>query len=463
MGMAINSPVLVMALYDIGRDGWSSFSLSYDTYLHWMRNTLSLNCKIVIYTEEKFIEEIEGYRKEFDPSFENTVLIKEPLEQLYYYKHYYDKFFDLMNSEDFRNKTHSDVPEMIRPLYNIIMFNKVEFLKDVKDKRYFDNDLLMWVDAGGLRDNIGKYKGEIWPSLDKVNQLDNSKVTFFSHSKNIIVNNKESHALSQVRFIQGTAFMVPSNLIDSLAQEFKTTVDECLENGYIGSDEKIFDITYCKDPSKYNLIKCDWRTYFNILKQNSPDLYDKKGNQSNNVFIDCGSYECSSLRKKVDELDIDSSWDVHVFEPNPIVDTEKFSSAFSSCRVKVHKKAVWVRDGRTIFNQYGTDGKNQGSLLEETDAGRWYGNYFGSVIVESIDILSFIKSFDPNKEIYLFMDIEHSEYKVLERMVKLGWPNNIKKLWVEWHDSRNSENSRIIEFVENALKETKTEIHSTKI
>jgi hypothetical protein len=31
MGMAISKPVIVMALYDIGRDNWNSFTLSYDT------------------------------------------------------------------------------------------------------------------------------------------------------------------------------------------------------------------------------------------------------------------------------------------------------------------------------------------------------------------------------------------------------------------------------------------------
>jgi len=463
MGMVVNNPVVVMALYDIGRNDWSSFNLSYQTYLFWMRNTLSLNCKIVVYTEHKFLDQITKCRKEFDPDLSNTILIEEPLEQLSYYKFYYEKFSNLMFSEEFKKKVHVSVPEMDRPLYNIIMFNKLEFLKDAKEKRYFDNDMLIWADAGGLRDNILTYQKETWPSLNKLNQLDNSKITFFSHSNNIVVSRKEDHALSQVRYIQGTAFLVPSNLIDWLSKEFMTTVDEAINDGYIGSDEKIFDITYCKDPSRYNLIKCSWRTYFNILKDSSPDLYDKKGSQGNKVFVDCGSHSCFSLHEKIEELGIDSSWEVYAFEPNPSVDTESHAKLFHTCKINVIKKAVWTREGRVVLNQYGVDGKSQGSLLDETECGLHYSDYFNSVIVKSVDILSFLRSFDPNKEIYLYMDIEYSEYNVLYHMVKSGWLSNIKEVWVEWHDSRNSDNVEIIKFVEDALKNSGTKIHSVKI
>ena len=58
MGIVINKPVIVMALYDIGRDNWKNFNLSYNTYLWWMKNTLSLDTDFVIFTEEKFSEKI---------------------------------------------------------------------------------------------------------------------------------------------------------------------------------------------------------------------------------------------------------------------------------------------------------------------------------------------------------------------------------------------------------------------
>lgn len=136
--------VIVMALYDIGRDNWDNFTLSYNTYLWWMKNTLSLDSDFVIYTEEKFYEEIRKMREEFDPQLSRTKIIVRPLEELEYYVEYNDKLTQLMSSEEFRSKVHHDVPEMTQPLYNVIMFNKLSFLKDAKDNGYFDSDYFIW-------------------------------------------------------------------------------------------------------------------------------------------------------------------------------------------------------------------------------------------------------------------------------------------------------------------------------
>jgi hypothetical protein len=263
----IERPVIVMALYDIGRDNWDHFNLSYNTYLWWMKNTLSLDANFVIFTEDKFKGTIEEYRREFDPNFERTVMVNYPLEKIDSYVRHNERLTNLMSSEEFKGKVHHPhVPEMSQPLYNIIMFNKLDFIKRAKDVGFFNSDFIIWADAGGLREDISNYVGKKWPDLDKINGLDNNKITFFSHSQDFNIDNSEFHAMSQIRYIQGTAFCVPSHMVDFLHEEFHKTVDECIDNGYIGSDEKIFDLTYVKDKSKYHLIKCTWREYFNILE-----------------------------------------------------------------------------------------------------------------------------------------------------------------------------------------------------
>jgi hypothetical protein len=261
----INNPVIVTALYDIGRDNWDTFNLSYDRYLWWMRNTLSLDANIVVFTESQFVEKITEYRKEFDPTLAKTIIIEKPLEKLDVYEKYFNKITNLMESVEFKKKVQTLVPEATKPLYNIVMFNKFFFLKEVKDKGYFHNDMLIWADAGGLREDISNYANCSWPSIEKINDL-NGKITFFSHSNNISINNNQYHSLSQIRYIQGTAFLVPSDKIDLLTERVCATIEESIENGYIGSDEKILDIAFCKNPDEYNLIKCTWRQYFDILK-----------------------------------------------------------------------------------------------------------------------------------------------------------------------------------------------------
>lgn len=263
--MDIINPVLVTALYDIGRDKWEKFTQSYGGYLHWMERTLSIDANIVIYTQEKFKSEIERYRKKYDTDLKKTIIVIQELDELDAYKLYNQKLVDLMFSESFMKKAHFDVPEMNQPLYNVIMFNKVFWIKDCIDNNYFNNDLVIWVDAGGLRDELSNYTNKVWPNKDKLNELEKNKIIFFSHNQDFGISNEEYHSLSQIRNIQGTAFLVPSLTIDKFMNVVHETIIESIDNGYIGSDEKIFDICYIKDKEMFSLIKSTWREYYAIL------------------------------------------------------------------------------------------------------------------------------------------------------------------------------------------------------
>jgi len=263
----IHSPTIVTALFDIGRDKWKTFNQSYHTYLWWLENTLSLNAKFVIYTEDKFYDDILNIRKKYDPILYNTLVIKKHLNELPAYRRYFNKLDKLMNSQEFKSKIIFDVPEMTKPLYNTLIFNKLDFIKETINKKYFANDIVIWVDAGGLRDNISLYKGVIWPNISKLNNIEDSKsVTFFSHQPDFNINDVEKHALSQVRFIQGGSIFCPQNTINDLHKSFNETIVESINNGYIGSEEKMLDITYQKNKTNYNIITCDWREYYDMFK-----------------------------------------------------------------------------------------------------------------------------------------------------------------------------------------------------
>jgi FkbM family methyltransferase len=451
--MVIKNVVIVMALYDIGRDKWNNFNLSYNTYLYWMRNTLSLNSKFVIYTEPKFYDKIIEYRKEFDSELRNTIIVVTPLEELDCYKKYNTRLEELMYSDEFKKKDHHKVPETCEPLYNIIMFNKLNFLKHTKDSNYFNCDFLIWADAGGLRDNISKYEGEIWPSLNKINKLDTNKITFFSHTPDFNIEDNEFHSLSQIRNIQGTSFFVPSHMIDDLLMEFNETIEESLSKNFIGSDEKVFDITYCKNKNKYNLIKCTWRKYFDIFK-------DKDENDNmKNIFLDLGTHECQGLNHFINyELDIDNMWEIHTFEPNPLIDVEKCIENFTHYNITVHRKAVWIKTGKVIFKQYGDNGTSQGSLLEETEGGKTYADYYSQTEVDCINLYEFIQSLDLNSNIYIKMDVEWAEYEIINHMLSLGWPKNIKKIWIEWHNIHDDEYRKKSEILKSKIEEHKTKV-----
>lgn len=151
-----------------------------------------------------------------------------------------------------------------------------------------------------------------------------------------------------------------------------------------------------------------------------------------NIFIDCGTHYCQGLSHFIKILSIDKTWEIHAFEPNPILNTQDCVDKLD-LNIKLHNKAVWIKDGVFNFKQYGSDGQSQGSLLEETNGDKKYADYFSSVEVETIDFYKFLKSFDESQEIYIKMDIECAEYEVLDYLLACGWPKNIKHIWIEWH------------------------------
>lgn len=159
-----------------------------------------------------------------------------------------------------------------------------------------------------------------------------------------------------------------------------------------------------------------------------------------NVFIDMGTHKLEGLTQLIDTLKMDSSWIIHSFEPNPDIDnTDNLNNLNRpDLQITLHKKACWVNDGNVELLQFGSDGMDEGATVNETECNKVFlGNpaFFGKNQVACIDIYSFIKGFDDSYNIYMKMDVEYSEYKILETMIERQWPDNIKEIWIEWHYS----------------------------
>lgn len=265
--MDIKKTAIVTAIFDIGRDKWDNFTMSYHTYLWWMRNLLYLDTNLIIYTEERFKNDIINYRKEVDPNLEKTIIIIQPLESIEGYKTFFEPLNNLMTGEDFKKQVQFDVPEMTKPLYNVVMFAKLFYILDASRKNLFDADMYVWADAGVIRNDHPEMNVK-WPDIQKINELDNNKVTFFCHHPYVRVGDYRFHSLSQMRYIQGGAVFVPKRCVEDVCELFKITALDCISKGFVGSDEKIFDFVYLTDPNNYNLIQCGWREYIGLFTTN---------------------------------------------------------------------------------------------------------------------------------------------------------------------------------------------------
>lgn len=259
----IKNSVIVTALFDIGRDKWKNYQQSYGTYLFWMNNILNIDSDFIIFTEEKFVETIIQGRKIIDPNLERTKIITENFDNLKSYQKYFQKVKNLMDSEEFKKKIHFEVPEMINPEYNTVIFNKFYFIEEAKKQT--DYDFYIWCDAGLLRNE--EFKNQKFPNLEKINDGFSNKITFFSHDTNFSTNNRELHLLSQYRFIHGGCFFVPKESdLNFLIKSFENLIEKYLDKGYVGSEEKYFDFCYEDNKTHYNIIKSDWRQYFTIFQ-----------------------------------------------------------------------------------------------------------------------------------------------------------------------------------------------------
>lgn len=431
MGESINKITVVSALFYIGRDRWkcSGFPTGVDRYKSWVTNLLRQDINLYFYADDYYYDFILENRKKYDPNLEKTVITKVSLDDLYFYQRYYNKEACLMTSPDFRATIfHKDSADMNYPLYHIVNFSKIELVKRSFIENKFKSDYFFWVDAGGLR-NITSEEDRNWP--DRNNECFNTdKITHFSHREDFsITPTKSDYFRSQNRNIQGTAWIVPKEKVNTFYDLIDNQVATIIEERIVGSDEKVYDFLYENNKELFQLKVCNWFEFYDLLKIPGESLAEDTVT-GKNIFIDMGAHEQQGLGQFIPKLNIDSSWEIHCFEPNSVLD---LNNRFPDLNVTVHNKAVWKEDGVIHLNLYGADKKSQGSIVVGSEGSDVLIDLYDVIKVPSIDAYKFLKLFDENDNIYIKMDIEWSEYDVLEHILDNGWIKGIKGIWVEWH------------------------------
>lgn len=143
----------------------------------------------------------------------------------------------------------------------------------------------------------------------------------------------------------------------------------------------------------------------------------------NKYFIDCGFYQGKIIKTYFEKGLIDETWTVIAFEPNPELNTKKAVENLP-LPVKVIKKAVWIENTKLPF----LIGWREDSASVDGTAMNGSGK---EISVAAIDFSKFIA--DLEGEIVCSMDIEGSEYKVLEKMIKDKTIQKINLLDIEFH------------------------------
>ncbi len=142
------------------------------------------------------------------------------------------------------------------------------------------------------------------------------------------------------------------------------------------------------------------------------------------ILLDAGFYAGKALEQYIDRGIVDDTWTVYAFEPNPDIDIEKQVERFN-LPVDIIKKAVWIKDGKVKF-QIG--GRDDSASIQGTT-----GHTTPKIVkVPSIDFSKFVSKL-PDVYTICSMDIEGSEFRVLEKMLKEHTIDKIDFLDIEFH------------------------------
>ena len=160
------------------------------------------------------------------------------------------------------------------------------------------------------------------------------------------------------------------------------------------------------------------------------------------AFIDCGAHDGCSVRKFLDTVEDASEYEIFSFEPNP-----SLRHYHPVGNATFYDKAVWIRYGTIEFYQWDKTGgsslfseksKNNERKLDKNAYWQTKLKPPEKIKVDCIDFDDWVRwRFKKDDYIILKMDIEGSEYDVLEKMVENNTIEYINEMWIEWHFTTN--------------------------
>ena len=149
-------------------------------------------------------------------------------------------------------------------------------------------------------------------------------------------------------------------------------------------------------------------------------------------LLDFGANELQGYKIFKEKYNIDESWEVHHYEPNPaLIDFISNNNDIG----QFHNKAVWDKNEQVRFIVDSEITTWQGSHIDQgskTFKERAKGEP-KTITVQAIDVFEILKQYDQSDYIILKMDIETAEFQVLQRMIDTDQLKKINDIYVEFH------------------------------
>lgn len=215
-------------------------------YLNWIDNMLSNvnNYYLVVYTDKDSFHKFTKYINN-----KNIKFINKPIENFYNYK-YKDKWIN-------NHKNNHLLNEWVDWKVNMLWSEKIHFVNETMQNKYFDTEMYGWCDIGYFRNRIGldlnNESLKYWPSHEKINNLYKDKIHYGLINNNQqfveflykIINNKNVLGLPkqqippQQNSIAGGFFILHKNLIQWWKKTYDAKLQLYFNNNYLIKDDQI--------------------------------------------------------------------------------------------------------------------------------------------------------------------------------------------------------------------------------
>jgi protein YibB len=254
---------VVTALYDINREHWFDYKRSWEEYLDYFKNTLSLRAKFVIYVDSNTYDFVFKERAKIDPGMNYTKIIQKEFNQLpkFYLKERIDK---VMSSAEYKKGLlDPNPPEYNNSNYSLLILSKMFLVEDAIDKNFYNTEYYMWLDAGIRHSSFRPEDNfKLYPNPLKVNDINGIRILCRFRPEESDLDIKSFYKSHKNRF--GAAVIVGKK---EYIKEFNIKVNDILEeallNNLIDSEQSLHAICYLRNKDMFELIyNKDWYYHF---------------------------------------------------------------------------------------------------------------------------------------------------------------------------------------------------------
>ena len=250
---------IVTGLWNIGRPG-----RSFEHYINSFQKFLGIPNNMFIYIPEEYEYLVWEIR-----SKENTVV---KIADLDYLKNLYDPFWDKTQSirtdPNWYNSTGEggwlqESPQAVLEWYNVIVQSKMFLLNDATIWNPFNSEYFIWFDAG-ITNTVNSDLLTQRRALDHIiPHLDSFLFLSYPYETNNEIHGFEINAMNRyagdsVKYVcRGGLFGGKKEVINQASATYYSTLQQTLNDGYMGTEESIFSIMSYKEPHIYDRYMLD--------------------------------------------------------------------------------------------------------------------------------------------------------------------------------------------------------------